>query len=279
MKCASATAGIASVVTGLAVVLSGAPAHATFMYLHQSQLIGAAISASSVASASGQGSATDLEVRYGDEDIAPVADEAEGSDAKHARTEMVYAGLQQPAAGVYSNDARSVDRDNYSAQSGFRWMNPRSSVRADSALPRYRAESNVSRPPAASSPASTSPAKDAPAGTGGVTAPAASPPVSHVGAPTPPSTSNPNEAGSPPVHSTPISSPPTVETPIVGLPSKTVPEPSTIGLLGIGLLLVFIGIARGKRARYYSKVSASPRSARQWGRLARSLHQDGLNKA
>jgi len=268
MKCASATAGIASVVTGLAVVLSSAPAHATFMYLNQSQLISAAISASSVASSSGESAATNLEARYGDEEVVPVA-QTEGSDAEHANAEMVYAGLQQPLTGVYSNDASSGNRASYSApSSGSRWTSLRSAARADSALPRYRADSNA---PRQSSTGLTSPAKDVPAGAGSVTTPSApvtSPPVSDVGTPTPPSTSVPNETGAPPVHSTPIPSPPTVETPIVGVPSTSVPEPSTVGLLGIGLLLVFVGLARGKRARYYSKVSASPRSAREMGSLA-----------
>lgn len=270
MKCASATVGIASVVTGLAVVLSSAPAHATFMYLNQSQLISAVISASGVASSSGEGSATDLDLRHGDEHIVRVAQEADGSNnAEQANTEMVHAGLQQPSAGLYGNDARSGDRANYLApSSSFRWISPRSAVRGESAVPRYRADSNPARQPAAGSPAPTTPTKDAPAGTGGVTAPVATPPVS-----------TPNETGAPPVHSTPVSSPPTVETPIVGLPSKSVPEPSTVGLLGIGLLLLFIGFGRAKRARHYSKLSGSPRSSRQMGSLARSLNQDSLNKA
>ena len=269
MKCADATAGIASVVTGLAVVLSGAPAHATFIYLNQSQLVAAAIGVGSAASSSGKSSATDPDLRYGDEHIALVAEKAEGANnAEHADTELVYAGLLQPSAGVYDSDARSGDRASYSAPSSdFRWMSPLSAVRVDNALPRYRADSNLTRQPSVGSPAPT-PAKDAPAGTGGVTAPVATPPASI-----------PTETGAPPVQSTPISTPPKVETPIVGVPSKSVPEPSTVGLLGIGLLLVFLGVGRTRRVRYYSKVSGSPRSSRQMGSLARSLNQDSLNRA
>jgi hypothetical protein len=197
--------------------------------------------------------------------------------------EMVYAGLQQPLAVLYGNEgdgsdaANDYDDASYSAPFDLRWSNLRGAARANSAYPLYRSDSAV---PAAST-AVTAASKDSPAGLDGVTIPAApivTPPAANIGGPTPPLPSIPHEVVLPPFLSIPPGSSPTVEAPIVGLPSKTVPEPSTVGLLGIGLLLIFVGLARGKRARYYSKVSGSPRSSRKMGSLARVLAQDSFNR-
>lgn len=272
MKCASATAGIASVVTGLAVVLSSAPAHSTFLYLNQSQLISAAISATAAAAPTGE--SPEL-VGYTSEDVLPVAEEATSeSDVEPANVAVVYTGTQA-STNIYASNASH----DYSAPAGFRWMTPRSSVRADGALPRYRADSNLTRPAGGGMPAATSPSKDSPAlgGSNSVTTPAPSVPAATPPAATPPATTPPSATVPP--QSDPISLPPAVEGPIVGVPSTSVPEPSTVGLLGIGLLLVFVAIGRGKRARYYSKVSGSPRSSRELGTLARSLNQGNFHKA
>lgn len=271
MKCASATAGIASVVTGLAVVLSSAPAHSTFLYLNQSQLISAAISASGVATSSGASPAAIFDAHYG-EDVS-VAKDTERSDADPANVPIMYAGIQRPVSAY--GDVRDGDRDGSFSYGGFSWMSPRSASRVNNALPRHRAEAR----PVSNSPGATSPSKDASTGSGSVTAPSA--PAANPQAPTPsvstPPVATPSvpDVVSPPGNSSPIVSPPTPETPIVGLPSRSVPEPSTVGLLGIGLLLAFVGLTRGKRrARYYS-----PRSSRTMSSLARSLSQDGLHKA
>jgi hypothetical protein len=271
MKCASATAGIASVMTGLVVVLSGAPAHATFIYLNPSSVV----SASSVAPFLSGSAAMDRQRGQVHEDLVPGATQRKDSDAAQAHGEMVFAGLQQQAAGVYENDGDGSDAGSdynasYSAPFGFRWSNSRNAVRANGALPWYLSDATVA---ATGSSSVISPAKDSSGGSGGVSAPsipAVTAPVANTGSPTPPSL--PNEAGLPPLHTLPIGPLPPVEAPIVGVPSKTVPEPSTVGLLGIGLLLIF-AIARGKRARYYSQVSGSPRSSRRLGSLARSLNR------
>jgi hypothetical protein len=244
MNCANAKAGIASVMTGLAVALSAAPAHATYIYLTQSSAV--------------SGSATlDLQRSQVFADLAPVESQTQGSDAAQTHGEMVLAGLQPQSAGVYEkesdgSDAGSGYNASYSALSGLRWSNARGAVRASSAFPWYLSDSTLSPAVATGSAAVISPAKDSPSGLGGVAAPsvpAATAPVPNTGNPTSPSL--PNEIRLPPLHTIPIGSLPT-EAPIVGVPSKTVPEPSTIGLLGIGLLLAFAGITRGKRARYYS---------------------------
>jgi hypothetical protein len=263
MKCASAKAGIASVMTGLAVVLSAAPAHATFIYLTQSS----AISASSVAPFVGRSATLDRKHSRVYEDFAPVASQTQD----HTHGEMILAGLQSQSAGDYEkqsngSDAGSGSNASYSAPFAFRWSNARDVGHANGALPWNLPDSTL-----------TSALKDSPSGLGGVTAPSvpvATAPVANTNNPTPPSPPNEaNEIGVPPIQTTPVVSPPT-EAPIVGVPSKTVPEPSTVGLLGIGLLLIFAGISRGKRARYYSNVSGSPRSSRQMGSLARSLNRD-----
>lgn len=188
MKCASAKAGIASVMVGVAVVLSGAPAHATFIYLNQSHSIGA--SASPIASSSGGSPTTDLQ----------------------------------------SSDAGNSYAASYS---GFQWTSLRSAARADSALLRHRADLPASSAVATGSSAANAPAKDSSAGPGDATAPSApavTAPAVNVSGP-----------------STSIGSSPTVTAPIViGVPTKTVPEPSTVGLLGIGLLLTCVAIRRDK---------------------------------
>jgi hypothetical protein len=261
MKCASAKAGIASVMTGLAVVLGAAPAHATFIYLTQSS----AVSANSAARFAGGRASVDLKRKQVYEDLALVASQTQDDDTAHTDGAMILAGLQPQSAGVHEkqgagNDAGSSYNVSYSAPVALRWSNARG---ASGALPWYFSDSIL-----------TSAAKDSPSGLGGVTAPSvpvATAPVANTSNPTPPSL--PKEIGVPPLLTPPVGSPPT-EAPIVGVPSKTVPEPSTVGMLGIGLLLIFAGIARGKRARYYSNVSGSPRSSRQMGSLARSLNRD-----
>lgn len=240
MKCANATAGIASVVTGLAMALSGASAHATFLYLNQSQLIGAAISASGVASSSGESAATGFDARYDSGNIAPVAEEAAGSDTEPANVAIAYAGMQPAAAD--GDDTESSHGAGYAAPTAFRWMTPSGLFGADQGWLRYSAAAST----VSGSPAATSSAKESRAVSDGAATPAASTPVAN--SENPPLTTPPNEADASPVYWAPISTSLGVETPIVDLPSKTVPEPSTVGLLGIGLLLVLVGAARGKRA-------------------------------
>lgn len=192
MKRASATAGIASLLAGLAMVLSSVPAHALFIYLNQSALNYAAASTTR----------TDADAK-----VVPV------SGARSTGSIEV----QDPKAVQERKDAQSAAREQVSSSSGS--------------------------------------AKDAPAiGAGAMTPPAAAA-IDRVASPV-------VDAASPASPAVPdwIEAPPIVNRSIVGdigfgdaglisLPTRTVPDPATIGLLGLGLLLTFVAHARRDRAR------------------------------
>lgn len=243
MKRASATAGIAGVVTGFAVMMSGVSAHATFMYLHQSQLSGAAATAGSVAQSSVAPSAADnksagnnsgaaADVRFGGAAVAPVADKGTAGLAGFTLLgEHAYAGLQQPF--TLAGADKSVDGADDEAGKG--------------AVESHAVESQGARHPVFSDyrwttawPTVNAAIVGMPGEIKGeiktVTEPATVtlPGRSTVTVPQPATVTVPGPASV-----------------TVAQPAATVavPEPATVGMLGLGLLLVFLGIARGKRAR------------------------------
>ena len=226
---------VASVLTGLAIVSNGVPAHAMFMFLNQTAshtVPGAPRADAKATTQTGAVMRTQAAVPV------PAGNQTAGLGDAGTQPQSASDEVDSSVASYDSLSSR-FDRSRFTY-----WWNPSGGSIFESVLHQHRGAGGLQAPIAnAPLPAKSSPPV-------GVPVPPSADPIDEIVAPVAQQPDAPVWNDPPPIVDQPVTGdidPDDAD--VIGSPPHTVPEPSTVGLLGMGLLLTFFANARRSRAR------------------------------